>query len=131
MPPRGKVLCRRHHGHVGDSVSQLAPVTLNPTFADAGVKKYFTGGFWRVGRIVIVSFFSSIGAPAAWSEKTLVTGLPSPSMQVWTPCVMQTSPDSARYMAYVDTSGSIKVANKSASCGGNWIAFSLTYVVEA
>lgn len=131
MPPRGKVLRRRHHGHVGDSVSQLAPVTLSPTFADAGAKKYFTGGFWRVGRIVIVSFFSSIGAPAAWTEKMLVTGLPSPSMQVWTPCVMQTSPDSARYMAYVDTDGSIKVTNKSASSGGNWIAFSLTYVAAA
>lgn len=116
---------------LGDSVSQLAPVTLSPAFADAGVKKYFTGGFWRVGRIVIVSFFSSIDAPAAWAEKMLVTGLPSPSMQVWTPCVMQTSPDSARYMAYVDTDGSIKVANKSGSAGGNWIAFSLTYVVEA
>jgi hypothetical protein len=116
---------------LGDSVSQLAPVTLSPTFADTQAKKYFTGGFWRVGRIVIVDFFSSIGAPAAWKEKTLVTGLPSPSMQVWTPCVMQTSPDSARYMAYVDTNGSIKVANKSASSGGNWIAFSLTYVAAS
>lgn len=122
---------------LGDSVSQLvsqfAPVTLNPTFADAGAKEYFTGGFWRVGRIVIVSFFSSIGVPAAWSDKTLVTGLPSPASgkEVWTPCVVQTSPDGARYMAYVDTDGSIKVANKSGAAGGNWIAFSLTYVAAA
>ena len=113
------------------SVSQLSPVTLNPTFADANVKKYFTGGFWRVGRIVIVSFFSSIGAPAAWADKTLVTGLPSPSTQVWTPCVMQTSPDSARYMAHVDQGGSLAISNKSASSGGNWVAISLTYVAAA
>lgn len=115
---------------LGDSVS---PVTLNPTFADASVKKYFTGGFWRVGRIVIVSFFSSVIMPAAWKDKTLVTGLPSPAGegQAWTPCVVQTSPDSARYMAYVDKGGSLSVSNKSGSAGGNWIAFSLTYVAAA
>lgn len=97
------------------------------------MKKYFTGGFWRVGRIVIVSFFSSIGVPAAWSDKTLVTGLPSPASgnEVWTPCVVQTSPDGARYMAYVDTSGNLRIANKSASSGGNWVAISLTYVAAA
>lgn len=118
---------------LGDSVSQLAPVTLSPTFADAGVEKYFTGGFWRVGRIVIVSFFSSTSMPAAWSTKTLVTGLPSPAdgVQVWTPCVVQTSPDSARYMAFVDTNGSIVLANKSATTGGNWVAFTLAYVAAA
>lgn len=115
---------------LGDSVS---PVTLSPDFADAGTKKYFVGGFWRVGRIVIVSFFSSVTMPAAWSTKTLVTGLPSPEGggQAWTPCVVQASQDSARYMAYVDTDGSIKVTNKSASSGGNWVAFSLTYVAAA
>lgn len=115
---------------LGDSVSQLAPVTLNPTFVEASVKNYFTGGFWRVGRIVIVSFFSSVTMPAAWKDKTLVTGLPSPADrgQVWTPCVVQTSPDSARYMAHVDSDGSLIVSNKSGSAGGNWIAFSLTYM---
>lgn len=112
---------------LGDSVS---PVTLSPTFADAGAEKYFVGGFWRVGRIVIVSFFSSVTMPAAWKDKTLVTGLPSPADggQVWTPCVVQTSPDSARYMAHVDSDGSLTISNKSASSGGNWVAISLTYV---
>ena len=137
MPPRGKVLRSRHHWLVGDSVSQLvsqlAPVTLSPTFADAKVKQYFTGGFWRVGRIVIVSFFSSVTMPAAWKGKTLVTGLPSPAGggQVWTPCAVQSSPDSARYMAYVDQGGTLAVSNKSASAGGGWVAFTLAYVAAA
>lgn len=118
---------------LGDSVSQLSPVTLNPTFADAGAKKYFTGGFWRVGRIVIVSFFSSVTMPAAWQDKTLVTGLPSPADggQAWTACTVQSSPDSARYMAHVNQDGSLAVSNKSASSGGNWVAISLTYVAAA
>lgn len=86
-----------------------------------------------MGRIVIVSFFSSITPPAAWTDKTLVTGLPSPAngTQAWTPCVVQGSHDAARYMAYVDTHGNVKVANKSASSGGNWITFSLTYVAAS
>lgn len=122
---------------LGDSVSQLvsqfAPVTLNPTFAESTVKQYFTGGFWRVGRIVIVSFFSSVTMPAAWKDKTLVTGLPSPADggQAWAPCAVQTSPDSARYMAHVGSGGSLTVSNKSGSAGGNWIAFSLTYVAAS
>lgn len=115
---------------LGDSVSQLALVTLNPTFAEESVKKYFTGGFWRVGRIVIVSFFSSVAMPAAWKDKTLVTGLPSPASvkEVWTACAVQSSPDSARYMAYVDSGGSLSVSNKSGSAGGGWVAFTLAYV---
>lgn len=127
MPPRGKVLRSRHHGHVGDSVS---PVALSPTFADAEVKKYFVSGFWRVGRVMIVDFFSSVKMPAAWTDKMLVTGLPSPAggVDVWAPCVVQSSSDSARYMAHVDPSGTLFVSNKSVGSGGGWVAFSLTYV---
>lgn len=114
------------------TLSQLAPVTLNPTFAEAGVKKYFTGGFWRVGRIVIVSFFSSVTMPAAWKDKTLVTGLPSPAdgAQVWAATTVQGS-GSAVYMAHVDQGGSLVISNKSGSSGGNWVAFSLAYVAAA
>ena len=97
------------------------------------MKKYFTGGFWRVGRLVIVSFFSSVTMPAAWKDKTLVTGLPSPADggEAWTACTVQSSPDGARYMAHVDQGGSLSVNNKSASAGGGWVAFSLAYVAAA
>ena len=86
-----------------------------------------------MGRIVVVDFFSSITPPAAWTDKTLVTGLPSPAggAQVWTPCVVQSSPDSARYMAHVGQGGTLVVSNKSAGAGGNWITFSLTYVAAS
>lgn len=114
---------------LGDSVSQLAPVTLNPNFVDAGVKKYFVGGFWRVGDIVVVNFFSSVGLPGAWSDKTIATGLPSPrsGAQAWAATSVQGS-GSAIYMAHVDQGGSLIISNKSASSGGNWAAFSLAYV---
>lgn len=43
---------------------------------------------------------------------------------------MQSSSDSARYMAHVDQDGSLVISNKSGG-GGNWIVFSLTYVAAA
>ena len=114
---------------LGDSVS---PVTLNPTFADADVKKYFTGGFWRVGRLVVINYFSSGGVPSAWKDTTIATGLPTPASdaQAWTPCVVQSSGDNARYMAHVDQDGSLVISNKSDGGGGNWIVFSLVYVAK-
>lgn len=117
---------------LGDSVSQLAPVTLSPTFADAGAKKYFTGGFWRVGRLVVINYFSSGGVPSAWKDTTIATGLPTPASdaQAWTPCVVQSSGDNARYMAHVDQDGSLVISNKSDGGGGNWIVFSLVYVAK-
>lgn len=111
---------------LGDSVS---PVTLSPTFADASIKKYFVGGFWRVADIVVVNFFSSVVLPGAWSDKTIATGLPSPrdAAQAWAAVTVQQA-GSAVYMAHVDQGGSLIISNKSASSGGNWVAFSLAYV---
>lgn len=106
---------------------------LSPTFVDSYAKKHFVGGFWRVGRIVIVDFFSSVDMPAAWTDKTLVTGLPSPAggVEVWSPCVVQSSEDSARYIAHLDYGGTLAVSNKSGGAGGGWVAFTLAYVAAA
>ena len=95
--------------------------------------KVCIAGGWRVGRIVIVDFFSSVGTPAAWTDKTLVTGLPSPAggVEVWSPCVVQSSEDSARYIAHLDYGGTLAVSNKSGGAGGGWVAFTLAYVAAA
>lgn len=114
---------------LGDSVS---PTAITPTFTDAGVKKYFVGGFWRVGRLVVINYFSSGGIPSAWEDTTIATGLPAPASdaQAWAPCVVQSSGDNARYMAHVDQSGTLYVSNKSGGGGGNWMSFSLVYVAK-
>lgn len=83
-----------------------------------------------MGRIIIVSFFCPIDTPAAWSDSTIVTGLPIPSSigHAWAACTMQESADSARYVAHVNSAGKLIISNKSSSSGGNWVAFSMTYV---
>lgn len=85
-----------------------------------------------MGDIVVVNFFSSVGLPGAWSDKTIATGLPSPraAAQAWAAANAQLA-GSAVYMAHVDQDGSLIISNKSASSGGNWVAFSLTYVAAA
>lgn len=114
---------------LGDSVSRFVPVALTPKFLDSGTETYFKGKFWRVGDIVIVNFFSSVGLPGPWADKTIVTGLPSPrdAVQAWTAASAQSS-GSADYMAHVNQDGSLVISNKSNNSGGSWVAFSLAYV---
>lgn len=126
MPPRGKVLRSRHHGHVGDSVSQATK--FERLYDDDG-----GWHIWHMGKLVMVNASSVIiTGSGSWDSTKCPYTIPEglrPS--VWLASAGASRDSVLCTQLSVGTDGVVSVGNAGGSGKANAARFaSLTYMAS-